>query len=141
MARVKKYFLPKNYKLNFCDLSIKLQLIIKAELSNFYMIKNTSFELTHNYINVYRGFSWDGASPKIKFLRWVIGTPDGKKNQMYIPTLIHDVLYINLKKQPFSRKTIDLIFLELMGKEKWKLRYIYYLIVRIFGGVYYELNK
>lgn len=48
---------------------------------------------------VYRGYSWDGCTPKYIILnRWVIGTSDGKINKttnkpiLYYPSLNHDVL-------------------------------------------------
>lgn len=142
MANLKKYFLSKDYTLHFNELSEKLRYRIAFELDSCYNVPNVPYlVLTLTYIKVLRGFSWDGASPKIKFLNWFIGTPDGRKNQLMIPTLIHDILYQNFEKQPLSRKTIDLIFYELMKKQDWKLSFIYYLAVRIFGKIYHTMKK
>src|SRR5687767_14262930 len=46
-----------------------------------------------------RGYAWDGCSPKVNFLDFLWGTPDGKldyrteKSITYYASMIHDVLY------------------------------------------------
>ena len=90
-------------------------------------------------ITVYKGFKWNGCSPKIKFFKWFIGTPDGKVingyPQTYDASMVHDALYTKLRKGKFilSRKECDEIFLYLLKQSNFKFAKLYYFFVRIFG--------
>lgn len=87
-----------------------------------------------------RGYAWDGCTPKWSLLNlWVIGVPDGHVNYRtmqpytYYASLVHDALYQYLEWVPVSKREIDRLFLKMMGD--FKLRYIYYAFVRLFGGL------
>lgn len=85
-----------------------------------------------------KGYAWDGATPKFSILDlfW-IGTPDGclweGKPKLYYPTLIHDFLLQFREELGLTRKECDDRFLEEMERVNFKLRYVYYYAVRIFG--------
>lgn len=89
-------------------------------------------------INVYKGYAWDGCSPKLKIGGQIIGTPDGKLvnnlPQTYHASLIHDVLYQYIQFLPIKRSAADRIFLDLLAGFRYK--YLYYAVVRLFGGFF-----
>lgn len=99
------------------------------------------FEIYANgKMKVLDGYAWDGCSPKFKILDLAIGTPDGVtdadtlKPKTYYASLVHDALcQFFLADLPLSKREVDKIFLDLMGKTHFKLRYLYYIFVRIFG--------
>lgn len=87
-------------------------------------------------------YSWDGCTPKFAVWDLVFGTPDGvpnaktKKPKAYYASLLHDVLYQFLDaKLPMSRREADRVFLELLTRDGFGPRWIYYFAVRMFGGV------
>jgi len=87
-----------------------------------------------------KGYAWDGCTPKVSLLNlWVIGVPDGHVDYRtmqpytYYASLVHDALYQYLASVPVSKGQIDRLFLKMMGD--FKLRYIYYAFVRLFGGL------
>lgn len=110
-----------------------------------------------------KGYAWDGCTPKWEILDFLPGTPDGvvRKQQVevitdriapdggrwcevqfdYVPktyyaSLVHDLLYQFKADVPVSRKTTDLIFFEMMRATKFKPAKLYYLAVRLVGGIY-----
>ena len=104
---------------------------------------NKSFGYAHvrgeyTYIRIFEGYAWDGATPKFSVLDlfW-IGTPDGLlycgKPKIYYSTLIHDFLLQFRKELGLTRKQCDDRFLKEMTKNKFKLRWIYYLVVRMYA--------
>ncbi|MET4696716.1 hypothetical protein [Endozoicomonas lisbonensis] len=85
------------------------------------------------------GYAWDGCTPKKSVLNlWIIGVPDGHINHRtmkpytYYASLVHDALYQYLDTVPVSKKNIDRLFLSMLGD--FKLRFVYYGAVRLFGG-------
>ena len=85
------------------------------------------------------GYAWDGCTPKWSLLNLVIiGTPDGHIDYRtmqpftYYASLVHDALYQYLDTVPISKEKIDLLFLKMLGD--FKLRHIYYWVVKHFGG-------
>lgn len=93
-------------------------------------------------------YAWDGCTPK--FCLWDIyfGIPDGAvhsdtlKPKTYYASLFHDALYQYLEKdRPYTRKDGDRVFLEIMGKYNFRLKCVYYLGVRIFGGLARLISK
>lgn len=94
-------------------------------------------------IRVLKGYAWDGCTPKICLLDIVLGVPDGvvdsdtKKPKTYYASLIHDALYQFLKDGvPYSRYQADLFFLNLMAETRFRWRHVYFIAVRIFGGLF-----
>ena len=94
---------------------------------------------------VKKGYAWNGCTPKFGVFDILIGTPDGVvtkktgKPKAYYATMIHDALYqflpIMPKDVPIKRKDADKFFLELLTRDEFILRWIYWLAVRLFGCV------
>lgn len=88
------------------------------------------------------GYAWDGCTPKFSLFDIVFGIPDGIPNQVtkkpkaYYASLMHDVLYQFLDaKLPLSRAQADRIFLEILTRDRFAPRLVYYAAVRALGGV------
>ena len=88
------------------------------------------------------GYAWDGCTPKFSLFDIVFGIPDGVPNQVtkkpkaYYASLMHDVLYQFLDANlPLSRAQADRIFLEILTRDRFAPRPIYYAAVRALGGV------
>jgi len=86
-------------------------------------------------------YAWDGCTPKYAVWDIVLGTPDGipnvetKRPKAYYASLVHDVLYQFLDADlPISRAGADHIFLDLLSRDGFGPRWIYYAAVRVFGG-------
>ena len=96
---------------------------------------------------MYEGYSWDGCTPKWKVGdKHVIGVWDGKityegKQQMYYPSLVHDILCQIYHREHginfYTRKDIDVIFHNEMTYPKLKIKllhnYLYYFGVRSYA--------
>lgn len=92
---------------------------------------------------VLAGYSWDGCTPKCAIFDIVIGTPDGIPNEKtgkpkaYYASLLHDVLYQFLDVDlPLSRAQIDHVFLDVLTRDCFAPRWLYYAAVRCFGGLF-----
>ena len=90
---------------------------------------------------VLAGYAWDGCTPKFALWDIVLGIPDGIPNntttkpKAYYASLLHDALYQFLDMElPMSRADADRVFLELLTRDSFGPRWIYYSAVRIFGG-------
>ncbi len=135
-----KYKLPQDYEWN-CGHS----LADDVDFSDGNRGKLRLQLLKDGTIRVKEGYAWDGCSPKINiFDLFMIGTPDGIIDsgtgmpKTYHATLIHDALcqFIDHEKMPLKSGEIDRFFLELLRTTGFKPRYIYFIGVRLFGGVY-----
>ena len=89
------------------------------------------------------GYAWDGCTPKLTLFDIVLGTPDGIPNQVtrkpkaYYASLMHDALYQFLDADlPLSRAQADGVFLEILTRDRFAPRPIYYAAVRMLGGVF-----
>lgn len=89
------------------------------------------------------GYGWDGCTPKFVIWDIVCGAPDGipnpqtRKPKAYYASLLHDVLYQFLDcGLPLTRAQVDRIFLELLARDGFAPRWLYYALVRIFGGAF-----
>jgi len=87
-------------------------------------------------------YSWDGCTPKFTLFDIVFGVPDGIPNEVtmkpkaYYASLLHDVLYQFLDADlPLSRKQADQVFLEILTRDRFAPRPLYYAAVRLLGGV------
>lgn len=94
-------------------------------------------------ITVTAGYAWDGCTPKFCVLDLSLGVPDGVVNattgkpKTYYASLIHDALYQFLPNDlTLDRAQADGCFLRLMTRDQFLLRYIYYVAVRLFGGLF-----
>lgn len=91
---------------------------------------------------VLANYAWDGCTPKFSLFDLVFGIPDGIPNQVtrkpkaYYASLMHDVLYQFLDANlPIPRAQADRVFLEILTRDHFAPRPIYYAAVRVFGGV------
>lgn len=94
-------------------------------------------------VKVLAQYSWDGCTPKFALWDIAFGTPDGvpnhttKRPKAYYASLIHDALYQFLGAQlPFSKANADQIFLDILTRDEFGPRKLYYTAVRIFGGMF-----
>ena len=92
-------------------------------------------------ITVTRGYAWNGCSPKFCFVDLIVGTPDGVVDartgwpKTYYASLVHDALYqFAGDGLPLSRSQADGCFLRLLDATGFRLRWIYFVAVRLFGG-------
>jgi len=92
------------------------------------------------------GYAWDGCTPKWSFLNLVIiGAPDGHidyrtmKPFTYYASLVHDALYQYLDSVPVKKSEIDRLFFVMLGD--FKLRWPYYILVRLFSGFAVKQNN
>lgn len=90
---------------------------------------------------VLAGYAWDGCTPKFSLWDIVFGTPDGipsnktKKPKTYYASLLHDGLYQFLDADlPISRAGADRLFFELLRRDCFGPKWVYFAAVRIFGG-------
>jgi hypothetical protein len=92
---------------------------------------------------VLAGYSWDGCTPKFTIWDIVLGIPDGIPNskttkpKAYYASLLHDALYQFLDADlPITREGADRVFLQLLSRDGFGPRGVYYAAVRGFGGVF-----
>lgn len=115
---------------------------------------------TSGKLIVGKGYAWDGATPRVKIAGRVVGTwnglsgfktnsyPSTREQQLYIPTLGHDVCY-QFKEQlatvGISLKDVDTEFLLQCQAVGFEYAGTYYRMVRVYSCLRYsqfqELNK
>ena len=136
----KKVVKMKHYKYTLQhDVKLKLSCIPK-----YVTLSTKWFDLVNGELTVYKGYSWDGCSPKFVLFGKEFGTWDGKKDKhgeepCKYPSLAHDVMYQFLSYFNFkgvTRKMIDDEFRARMKAAGFKLANVYYLGVRLFGGIF-----
>lgn len=97
-------------------------------------------------LTVYKGYAWDGCTPKWVIGGKVFGVWDGfityeNKQQMYYPSMVHDVLCQIYNREHginfYTRKSIDTIFYNEMTHPSLDInvihRCIYYTGVRVYA--------
>jgi hypothetical protein len=89
------------------------------------------------------GYAWDGCTPKFAVFDILLGTPDGvpnnqtRKPKTYYASLVHDVLYQFLDVElPIRRVGADLAFRNIMARDAFAPRYVYWPAVRLLGGAF-----
>lgn len=99
-------------------------------------------------VRVLAGYAWDGCTPKFSVLDILIGTPDGipnertKKPKTYYASLVYDVLYQFLEINPdVPKEKADKIFLDLLSRDGFAPRHLYYFAVSIFGGLGHRFTR
>ncbi|UCC94767.1 MAG: hypothetical protein JSW40_08140 [Candidatus Omnitrophota bacterium] len=93
----------------------------------------------------YKGYAWDGCSPKMKIKDVYIGTLeavlnfDTAKSKTYYASLIHDVFYQFGKdiKLIVKRKEVDREFYIILKRDKFRFAGLYYTAVRLFGWIFW----
>jgi hypothetical protein len=93
-------------------------------------------------------YAWDGNSKKISvFDLFVIGTPDGivdvrtMKPKTWYASLVHDALYQYYGYHGIARKDMDAIYRALAREANFAPADLYWLIVRICGGLFFLGKK
>lgn len=121
-------------------------MIYKWKLEEDYIIdidaSDAEFEfvsIKDNRMTIKAGYAWNGCSPKFSlFGLKMIGTPDGiidyqtGKQMCYYATLVHDALY---QFKIGNRKNADLMFYNILKNANFKMAKLYYIVVRVFGGL------
>lgn len=104
-------------------------------------------------LDVFTGYSWDGATPKLKALFVVIGAWDGEwqndkgRPQLWEPTLVHDILIQMMSLEGHKRfltwdyKDNDKELLRRMRETGFKYSRIYYLLTRLYDKFSYRRNR
>jgi len=89
------------------------------------------------------GYAWDGCTPKFSLLDLlVLGVPDGVvsvhtgKPKTYYASLVHDALYQYFAWHSISRLEADQLFRDMMSERGFSLSWVYYWLVRVFGGLF-----
>ena len=100
-------------------------------------------------IRVRAGYAWDGCTPKFSLWDICVGTPDGvpnagtKKPKAYYASLLHDALYqFSIQGLPAPldrRKEVDRILLELLERDGFAPRWVYYGVVRTVGWLFFHV--
>lgn len=135
-----KYKLEEDYDFEFNRTLNSIKDYRGVRLSYWGFANISPWEDNITEIRINKGYAWDGATPKFSILDlfW-IGIPDGclweGKSKLYYPTLIHDFLLQFREELGLTRKECDDRFLEEMKRVNFKLRYVYYWSVRIFGWI------
>ena len=97
-------------------------------------------------ITIYKGYAWDGCSPKIYvFGLFIIGTPDGAlrfgKPWTYYASLVHDVLCQFRHDIPLSKEQVTQIFNDQLLEAKWPLRRPYVKAVDKLGPQNFKISS
>ena len=118
-----KSLIPKGQELKFSDQKGKVWLVIRE-----------------NEIIISKDYAWDGCTPKKWWGGWW-GTPDFK--QTHLASLVHDVLlqFHQTEHFPLSRHDIDHIFKDILKHNRFILRGLYYVGVRIGSALPSEKNN
>lgn len=94
----------------------------------------------------YKGYAWDGCSPKFKIRDLYFGTPESVLNfdtgesKTYYASLIHDVFYqFNRQVRPLvTRKEVDREFYIILKRDGFRFARLYYWGVRAFGWIWWH---
>ena len=93
----------------------------------------------------YKGYAWDGCSPKMKITDVYLGTLEAVlcsetgQSKTYYASLIHDVFYqFSRDLRSFvKRKEVDAEFYNILKRDGFKFAKLYYIAVRLFGWVFW----
>jgi hypothetical protein len=94
--------------------------------------------LAKGVLHIFKGYEWDGCTPKFNLFGKLIGTPDFKGT--YNSSLVHDFLIEFHDQHSLTRKEIDYIFEYIMKDESFKLRWIYSTGVHLFRPIALKLR-
>lgn len=93
----------------------------------------------------YKGYAWDGCSPKFKIKDIYFGMFEGVLNfdtgqsKTYYASLIHDVFYqfSHELKSFIRRREVDREFYIILKNNSFRLAQLYYIAVRLFGWMFW----
>jgi len=94
----------------------------------------------------FKGYAWDGCSPKVKIKDVYLGTLEGVLNfetgnsKTYYASLVHDVFYQFSKQvRPFvRRKEVDRESYVILKRDGFFYSRLYYFAVRLFGWIFWS---
>ncbi len=93
-------------------------------------------------------YAWDGCTPKFAIFDIGFGIPDGipnertRKPKAYYASLVHDVLYQFLDVDlPIKRRGADAAFFDILERDAFAPRYVYWAFVRVFGGLAHHFTS
>ena len=91
-------------------------------------------------LTIKKDYAWNGCSPTFSVFDWFyLGTPDGivdyrtGKPKAYYASLVHDCLLQHQEPLGVSSKQIDHLFLDLLKDARFKQKWLYYLVVRVYS--------
>jgi hypothetical protein len=118
------------------------------------VFKNNWFSLDKNGVvtvkgTFYRGYAWDGCSPKLKIGDVYFGTSEGvlnfdtKQSKTYYASLIHDVFYqFSRKTKSFiKRREVDREFYFILERDGFRYAKIYYYAVSLLGWIWWGRSR
>ncbi len=93
----------------------------------------------------YKGYAWDGCSPKWKIKEMYFGTPEAvlndttRRSRTYYASLIHDIFYqfSSEIKDIIKRREADEEFYNILKRDGFKMARLYYWGVRCFGWLWW----
>jgi hypothetical protein len=94
--------------------------------------------IKNGVLTIFKGYQWDGCTPKFKVCRKIIGVPDFDKT--YEPSLVHDFLIEYCYQHDIPRSVIDRIWTQMLRENKFKLRWLYSPAVHSFRPLSYLLK-
>ena len=99
-------------------------------------------------VTVTSDYAWNGCSPKFCVFDLLFGTPDGvvdsrtEHPKTYYASLVHDALYQFFPDGlPLGRAEADRSFYLLMAATGFRLRFLYWLAVRLAGGAIWRAQR
>lgn len=111
----------------------------KSSLFNGVTFSNEWGNIRDGVLTIYRGYAWDGCSPKVKIGKYVIGVWDGWNSRLdglpitYYASLVHDFLCQFKTQIPMKKKDVVLLFNLMLEERKWPFAEIYTRAVDMFG--------
>lgn len=120
---------PKIWKFTLeNDTKINLKEILGGVANyEFFDVVNGRRELVGIVINgiltIFKGYTWDGCTPKFPFFGCLLGVPDYKGT--YLASLTHDFLIEYKNQHRLTRKQMDLVFSFILKEEKFACRWVY----------------
>ena len=148
LGSIKKFFTPtKHYKYTLAGdrtFSFHVGVLSNAVAQQHWAYENKWCALSQENgtsslhvlvtVKVKAGYSWDGCSPKYRFMGLSWGTPDGWSDQCKDASMVHDVFCQFRQDLPRVSKSLTLcLFYNMLLAAKWPLTSLYVRIVDRFG--------
>lgn len=136
-----KYLEPENVRFELDDyLKINLGLGLTKK-HRLYSGSKEVASLDGDILTIYKGFQWDGCTPKWKIGKFWFGVPDFYSTR--IPSCVHDVLCNNLDLDclGITQEQADDVFYNLLEETGSDLTDLYYTGVNTLGPIYLWLKK
>lgn len=131
MKKIWKFKLPKHFEIDLRKYSIHIKDCVFLDSSSGETV--TAGFADNGILVIFKGYEWDGCTPKFKLFGRIFGTPDFKGT--YIPSLVHDFLIEFCSQHSLNRKEIDCIFEQILRENKFKIGWMYYVGVHAFRPI------